>query len=125
MTGDEIKRTFNTLRSLLFGPNVNTLHLKDADVLLLAVSKLESSLAEIDHYAWRNVATQPPPLRIDVLFANDSQTWVGQAREVTYSSGHADAVTEIAYFYDGDLSGGDPPIVWAHLPLRGDPTALG
>ena len=121
MTPKQIHTLFNTLRALLFGASTDTSLLNDGDIFTLAVSRLAFLLSQDDYFAWRDVAKEPPPLRVDVLFANDTQTWVGQAREVTYASGPDDADTEIGYFYDGELSGGDPPVVWAYLRVRSNP----
>ncbi len=115
---------FDTLRRLLPGTNADGSPLSDADILARAIDKITTLETEADLAAWRDVATEPPPLRCAVLFANDYRIWVGEAREVTFMDAGKET-TEIAYYEDGDFSDGVPPVVWAALPALGDPADPG
>jgi len=115
---------FDTLRRLLPGTNADGSPLSNATILARAIDKITTLETEADLAAWRDVATEPPPLRCDVLFANDARIWVGEAREVTFMDAGKET-TEIAYYEDGDFSDGVPPVVWAALPVLGDPADPG
>ena len=116
---------FATLRRLLPGTNADGSLLSDADILARAVDEIITLRTDTESAAWHDVATEPPPLRCNVLFANDYRIWVGEAREVTYCPSPGKDVTEIAYYEDGDFSDGVPPTAWAILPILGDPADPG
>ena len=117
---------FDTLRRLLPGTNADGSPLSDADLLARAIDKITTLEGEADLAAWRSVATEPPIPGADVLFANDSRIWVGQAREVTFTDmDTGEEATEIAYYEDGDLSDGQAPVAWAILPILEDPADPG
>lgn len=116
---------FDTLRRLLPGTNADGSPLSDADVVAVAIDKITTLQAEADLAAWRDVATEPPPLRCEVLFANGARTWVGEARAITYSPSPGEEAHEIAYYEDGDLSDGALPTAWAILPILDDPADSG
>jgi hypothetical protein len=116
----------DTLRRLLPGMNANGSPLSDVDLLARAIDKIMTLETDADAAAWRDVAKEPPPLRCDVLFANDDRFWVGQARTVTFTDmDTGKEAMEIAYYEDGDLSDGQAPVVWAILPVLGDPADPG
>ena len=117
---------FDTLRRHLPGANPDGSPLSDADTLARAINKIATLEAEADLAAWRDVATEPPIPGGDVLLANGSRIWVGQAREVTFTDmDTGEEVTEIAYYEDGDLSDGEAPLAWAILPILEDPADPG
>lgn len=117
---------FDTLRRLLPGTNADGSPLSDADILARAIDKITTLETEADLAAWRSVATEPPIPGADVLFANGSRIWVGQAREVTFTDmDMGKEATEIAYYEDGDLSDGEAPVAWAILPILEDPADPG
>ena len=115
---------FDTLRRMLPGMNADGSPLSDADILARAIDKITTLEAEADVAAWRDVATEPPPLRCAVLFANDYRIWVGEAREVTFMDAGKE-ITEIAYYEDGDFSDSEAPTAWATLPILADPADSG
>jgi hypothetical protein len=117
---------FDTLRRLLPGLNADGSPLSDVDLLARAIDRIMTLETDADAAAWRDVVKEAPPLRVDVLFANDDRFWVGQARNVTFTDmDTGEEVTEIAYYEDGDFSDGEAPVVWAILPILGDPADPG
>ena len=116
---------FDRLRRLLPGANADGSQLSDADLLARAIDEIITLRTDAESAAWHDVATEPPPLRCNVLFANDYRIWVGEAREVTYCPSPGKDVTEITYYEDGDFSDGVPPVVWATLPVLDDPADPG
>jgi hypothetical protein len=115
----------DTLRRLLPGMSADGSPLSDADLLARAVDEIITLRTDADSAAWHDVAEQPPPLRCNVLFANDYRIWVGEARSITYTPSPGEEAHEIAYYEDGDFSDGVPPVVWAILPVLGDPADPG
>ena len=112
---------FDTLRRLLPGTHADGSPLSDADLLARAVDEIITLRTDAKSAAWRDVATEPPPLRCDVLFANDARIWIGEAREVTFTDmDTGEEATEIAYYEDGDFSDGALPTAWAILPILDD-----
>ena len=116
---------FGTLRRLLPGANADGSQLSDADLLARAIDEIITLRTDAESAAWHDVATDPPPLRCAVLFANDYRIWVGEARAITYSPSPGEEAHEIAYYEDGDFSDGVPPVVWATLPVLDDPADPG
>lgn len=117
---------FDTLRRMLPGMNADGSPLSDADILARAIDKITTLETEADLAAWRDVVREAPPLRSDLLFANHSEIWVGQAHAVSFiNTINGERPTEIVYYRNGDLMDGDPPIAWAILPILGDPTDPG
>jgi len=117
---------FDRLRRLLPGANADGSQLSDADLLARAIDEIITLHTDAESAAWRDVATEPPPLRCDVLFANDARIWVGEAREVTFTDmDTGEEATEIAYYEDGDLSDGALPTAWAILPILDEPADPG
>jgi len=117
---------FDTLRRLLPGTNADGSPLSDADILARAIDKITTLEAEADLAAWRDIVMEAPPLRSDLLFANHSEIWVGQAHAVDFiNTINGERPTEIVYYRNGDLMDGDPPIAWAILPILEDPADPG
>ena len=117
---------FDTLRRLLPGTNADGSPLSDADLLARAIDKITTLEAEADLAAWRDIVMEAPPLRSDLLFANHSEIWVGQAHAVDFiNTINGERPTEIVYYRNGDLMDGDPPIAWAILPILEDPADPG
>ena len=125
MSPDPLPDLFDTLRRLLPGTNADGSQLSDADLLARAIDEIITLRTDAESAAWRDVATDPPPLRCAVLFANDYRIWVGEARAITYSPSPGEEAHEIAYYEDGDFSDGVPPVVWATLPVLDDPADPG
>lgn len=87
------------------------------DTLARAIAEIKNLRQRVADTTWRQVADEPPPLHIDLLFWRGGSFWVGRVEEVTVHDSESGAeCLEVAYYCDGDYDDGDPPTAWCFIP---------
>lgn len=114
----ELRELLKDSKFVALGTNTS-----DYNTLVRAISEIRDLRERAQETTWRNVADEPPPLGISLLFWRGGVFWVGRAEEVTVHEADGDGVEkhlEIAYYCDDDYDDGDPPVAWCYIPAGED-----